>query len=408
MKKDTIMIKNQIMRTLLIMAVSIIVTFTVTYIWIYSGGSLYSNSSTEEAIGSALSSDSLSVKLQAIKAKIDSEYLGDVDSNTLKEYAIKGYVAGLGDKYSEYYTAEEMSEVTSDTLGKYVGIGVYMQLDTENNKIQVYSVISNSPAERAGIKTGDYIVAVEGEECSGDDFSTISNKIKGQSGTTVKITIERDGQKQDYNVERGSITLIRVTGQMLSNNIGYIYISSFDGEVASQFESKYDELVSQGATSLIVDMRNNGGGIVTEATDIGDLFTDKGTTLLIEEDNKGKQLKTTAKKDKKITMKTCVLVNEYSASASEILAGIFKDVVDNATIIGETTYGKGVIQALYSLSDGSGLKLTIEKYLTPNENEINEVGIEPDIEVKDYDFTGEIDEENDTQLKKAIEVLNSK
>lgn len=402
--------KNVILRTILTIAVSAIVTFTVTYIWIYSGGSLkYLTSSGEnQAIATALKSDALNTKLQKIKAKIYSEYLGEIDDNKLQEYAIKGYVAGLGDKYSEYYTKDEMSELTSDTLGKYVGIGIYMTLDTENNKIQVYGVMENSPAQKAGIEAGDYIVGVEGEEVNGDDYSSISSKIKGKEGTKVKINIERNNEKKEYEVQRESISLTRVTGQMLENNIAYIYISSFDGEVKKQFEEKYDELVKQGATSLIIDMRNNGGGIVDEATNIGDLFTDKGTTLLIEENNKHEQTKVIAKTDRKINMETCVLVNKSSASASEILAGIFKDVVDNATIIGETTYGKGVIQALYQLTDGSGLKLTIEEYLTPNNNQINKVGIEPDIKVEGYTFTQTIDTENDTQLKKAIEVLKNK
>lgn len=402
--------KNVILRTILTIAVSAIVTFTVTYIWIYSGGSLkyLTSSGGNQAIATALKSDALNTKLQKIKAKIYSEYLGEIDENKLQEYAIKGYVAGLGDKYSEYYTKDEMSELTSDTLGKYVGIGIYMTLDTENNKIQVYDVMENSPAQKAGIEAGDYIVGVEGEEVNGDDYSSISSKIKGKEGTKVKINIERNNEKKEYEVQRESISLTRVTGQMLENNIAYIYISSFDGEVKKQFEEKYDELVKQGATSLIIDMRNNGGGIVDEATNIGDLFTDKGTTLLIEENNKHEQTKVIAKTDRKINMETCVLVNKSSASASEILAGIFKDVVDNATIIGETTYGKGVIQALYQLTDGSGLKLTIEEYLTPNNNQINKVGIEPDIKVEGYTFKQTIDTENDTQLKKAIEVLKNK
>ena len=193
---------------------------------------------------------------------------------------------------------------------------------------------------------------------------------------------------------------------MLDNEIGYIYISSFDGEVAKQFKNEYDSLVNQGMKSLIIDLRNNGGGIVTEATDIGDLFTNKGKTLLTEVDKQGDKETIDSKNDRTITMNTCVLVNQYSASASEILAGIMQDLVDNATIIGETTYGKGVIQTLYQLSDGSGLKLTTDEYLTPNGNKINKVGIKPDIEVKDYTFKGTLDKENDTQLKKAIETLN--
>lgn len=393
------------LKVFLLIIITIIVTFTVTYVWIYGGGR-FGKASTGNSLSSALKSDSVNTKLISIRSRIDTDYIGNVDENELTESAIKGYVNGLGDEYSEYYTKDEMQEFTSDVLGKYVGIGVYMTVDKNVNKIMVYNVMKNSPAEAVGLQAGDYIVAVDGTECTGDDFENTPDKIKGKEGTKVKITIERNGNKTDYDIERKSIEITRVASTMLDNEIGYIYISSFDGEVAKQFKNEYDSLVNQGMKSLIIDLRNNGGGIVTEATDIGDLFTNKGKTLLTEVDKQGDKETIDSKNDRTITMNTCVLVNQYSASASEILAGIMQDLVDNATIIGETTYGKGVIQTLYQLSDGSGLKLTTDEYLTPNGNKINKVGIKPDIEVKDYTFKGTLDKENDTQLKKAIETLN--
>ena len=195
---------------------------------------------------------------------------------------------------------------------------------------------------------------------------------------------------------------------MLENKIGYIYLESFDGEnVATQFKNEYESLAKQGATTLILDLRNDGGGIVDEATEIGNLFTDKDQTLLIEKDKNEKETITKAKNNKEITMKVVVLVNGYSASASEILTGIIKDDVSGATIIGTKTYGKGVIQSLYQLTDGSGLKLTTNEYFTPNHTKINGVGITPDVVVDNYTFTGKLDKTNDTQLKKAIEVLTN-
>ena len=193
---------------------------------------------------------------------------------------------------------------------------------------------------------------------------------------------------------------------MLDKGIGYINISSFDGtKLNEQFEKEYNSLKDQGATTLIVDVRNNGGGIVDEALEIADLFTEKDTTLLIEKNKDGNEDVTKAKKDKTINMKTVLLVNQKSASASEILAGIFKDKVDNATLVGTTTFGKGVIQILYQLSDGSGLKITSREYYTPNHREIDGKGIDPDVKVSDYEYNGKLDLQNDTQLQKAIEIL---
>ena len=323
-------------------------------------------------------SDATNSKLKVIKDKINSEYVGNVDENALQEYAIKGYVAGLNDIYSEYFTKDEMTDFSNETIGTYVGIGVTMTKDSEKNQIVVYGVTPNSPAEEAGIKV-------------------------------------------TFDMKRRKIVNQTITSELLDDNIGYIYLSSFEDNTYEQFKSAYDDLISKGAKSLIVDLRNNGGGIVKEATDIGDLFTDKGKVLLIESDKDKKEIKTYSKQDKTINMNVVLLVNEYSASASEILAGILKDDVENATIVGTKTYGKGVIQSLYTLSDGSGLKLTTDEYFTPNQlklttdeyftpnhNEINKIGITPDEIVEGYKFSGKLDKENDTQLKKAIELLKQK
>lgn len=394
--------KQQNLKIIMTIIITAIVTFSITTLWMY--GSI-DNASPSHALGTALKSDKLSTKLQLIKDKIENEYIGEVNETDLTEGAIKGYVEGLGDKYSEYYTISEMQEYTSDTLGEYVGIGVYITKNQENNEIVIYGTIKNSPAEEV-LKTGDILIEVDGVPCDGDDYDTITDKIKGKAGTKVKIKVLRDSEEKEFEIERKNIEIIRVTSQMLDSNIGYIYISSFDGtKVAEQFEEEYKELKKKGATSLIVDMRNNGGGIVDEALEIGDLFTKKGTTLLIQKDKKGNEEVSKAKKEKEITMNTVVLINEYSASASEILAGIVKEEAENVTLVGNTTYGKGVIQSLYTLSDGSGLKITTNQYYTPNHEVIDKKGIEPDIKIDDYTFDGNVDIQKDTQLKKAIELL---
>ena len=393
---------NSIYKTIMTIIATAIVTFIITTVWILGSAT---NISTESAIGNAAKSSSLSAKLSIIRNKINEEYIGEINENDLIEGAIKGYVSGLNDVYTEYLPESEMSSYTEDIEGEFVGIGVYITKDAENNQILVYGTIPDSPAEEAGLKTGDIITSVDGVECNGDDYDTITNSIKGKEGTKVSIGILRNGEELSFEIERKTVEVKHITFQKLENNIGYINISSFEGDVSAQFETAYNDLANQGITSLIIDIRNNGGGIVDEALDIAEMMTEKGKILLIESDKNGNEEIIKSEKSKTITMPIMLLVNEYSASASEILAGILKENVENATLIGNTTYGKGVIQTLYPLTDGSGIKITTNEYFTPNHNEINKIGIEPDIKVDDYLFTGILDLDNDIQLKRAIEEL---
>ncbi len=398
--------KNSIFKTIMTILTTSVITVIITLLFLY--GRSITTETGEKTIGNALKSDNLSAKLSLIKSQIDKAFYGSADENNLEDYAVKGYVAGLNDVYSEYFTANEMQSFTEETEGSYVGIGIYLTKNTTDNQIVIYGTMKGSPAESAGLQAGDVITAVDGIQCTGDDYDTITTKIKGKESTKVKLTILRNNETKEFEVERKSIEVPRVTSEMLDNKIGYIYLESFDGEnVATQFKTEYESLAKQGATTLILDLRNDGGGIVDEATEIGDLFTDKDQTLLIEKDKNGKEVTTKAKNAKEINMKVVVLVNGYSASASEILTGIIKDDVSGATIIGTKTYGKGVIQSLYQLTDGSGLKLTTNEYFTPNHTKINGVGITPDVVVDNYTFTGKLDKTNDTQLKKAIEVLTN-
>lgn len=394
--------KNQILRTIMTITLTAVITFSITSLWLYGNNNIKKAS----VISGILQSDKLTTKINTIKSKIEKEYLRDYDENELTEWAVKGYVAGLNDIYSEYFTAEEMAEYSADTLGEYVGIGVYITKNTETNQIVIYGTIKDSPAEKAGLQTNDILIEVDGKEVNGDNYSDITTKIKGKEGTKVKLKVQRGEEEKEFEITRKKVEIINVSSQMLDKGIGYIYISSFDGtKLNEQFEKEYNSLKDQGATTLIVDVRNNGGGIVDEALEIADLFTEKDTTLLIEKNKDGNEDVTKAKKDKTINMKTVLLVNQKSASASEILAGIFKDKVDNATLVGTTTFGKGVIQILYQLPDGSGLKITSREYYTPNRREIDGKGIDPDVKVSDYEYNGKIDLKNDTQLQKAIEIL---
>ncbi len=345
--------------------------------------------------------------LSRYKNILNKYYLGDVDEEKLKEGAIKGYIEALGDPYTEYISKEDMKDYLEDTMGNFIGIGIYMVENTKEDKIQVLAPIKNSPAEKAGILPGDFIISVDGVEYKGSEMSVASSKIKGKEESSVTIEILRGTETKTFEIEREKIIVNPVEGKILENNIGYIVFSSFDENTAEDFKNQFEELKSQGIKSLIIDLRNNGGGIVQEALKIADYFVEKGEVLLYEIDKNNNEEVKKAKEDKIIDMPVIILTNENSASSSEILAGCLKDL-GKAKIVGTKTFGKGIIQNILTLPDGSGLKVTTEKYLTPKKAEINEKGIEPDEVVELPDTVKSVlsvEEKDDTQLKKAIEML---
>lgn len=342
--------------------------------------------------------DSIAKSLKNFRTVIDQVFLGEIDEDKILDETIKGYVNGLDDEYSEYMTAEEWSDFQTAALGNYVGVGIYMSMD-KNDNIIVLSPIKESPAEAAGIKPGDIITAVDDESVIGMTSSDVSMKIKGEAGTKVKVTIYRDGEYIDFEMERSDIKIYHVEKEMLENNIGYISLYTFDEGCSSEFLDAYMALKSQGAKKIIIDLRDNTGGLVEEALTIIDMFVPKDTTLLVTVDADGNKELSKAQTDQIITEETVILTNEYSASASEIMVGALQDS-DRAITVGEKTFGKGVIQSVFMLNDGSALKLTVNEYFTPKETKINKVGIAPDYEVE-YDKETESDE----QLDKAIELL---
>ena len=382
------------------------VTFLLTSIGMYQyftndgfGKSLVAKSKENEEIVDTL---------DQYRKIIDKYYLGDINEEDLKEGAIKGYVAGLGDEYTEYISKEDMADYMADTTGNFVGVGIYMVQDTDANRIMVLSPIKGGPAEKAGIQPGDYITAVDGVNYSGDQMTEASNKIKGEEGTTVKLEVLRGNETLNFELTRENIRTNPVEGEVLEGNIGYIEFSSFDEGTADEFKAKFEELQNQGITSLIIDLRNNGGGIVDEALQIANYILDKDSVILYEVDKNNNEEVEKTTDNPIINMPIVLLTNENTASSSEILAGALKDH-GKATIVGTKTYGKGVIQQLLTLPDGSGLKITSEKYLTPNRTEINKIGIEPDENVELPDTVTNVlnvERSQDTQLQKAIEVLN--
>lgn len=350
--------------------------------------------------------DTISESLKRFRSVVDKYYKWDIDEQALLDGAIKGYIDGLGDEYTEYMTADEWKEFEESAFGNFEGIGVYM-LQNDDDKVEVVMPIEQSPAEAVGVKAGDIIVEVNGEDISDMSLDLVVGKIKGPAGTDVNIKVLRDSAYLDFNITRQNIKVYHVNSKILEDNIGYIQLISFDDGCSKEFYEKLSELKDKGVQKLIIDLRSNTGGVVDEALNIADFFVEKNKKILITENKDGQKKDTYSKDDAFVNMDVVILTNGYTASASEILTGILKDY-NIAKTVGTKTFGKGVIQQIFKLNDGSVLKMTIEEYYTPNETKIHKVGIEPDVLIE-YEPSNNQDEsdndEIDNQMRKAIEVL---
>lgn len=349
-------------------------------------------------------------KLQQIKGAIDKYYLEDVDDEKLEEYTYKGLVAGLNDPYSTYYTKEEYEEVSESNSGVFSGIGAVIQQDADTGECKVVRTISDSPAQKAGVKAGDVIYKIDGKEVSAsDDLSNVVSKVKGKEGTKVKITFLRDQKEKTFTITRKKIETPTVESEMLDNKVGYIQITQFEEVTVQQFQDALNHLEQNGMKKLVIDLRDNPGGLLTSVVQISDMILPKGT-IVYTKDKNGKKEEYNATTDEKVDVPIAVLVNGNSASASEILAGAIQDY-GAGTLVGTTTFGKGIVQNIMKMSDGSALKLTISKYYTPKGRNIHKKGIKPDVEVKlkeSLQNKSEISKEEDNQLQKAISVLKDK
>lgn len=339
-------------------------------------------------------------------------YLRDVDEDVLLEGQLKGLFSAIEDPYSVYMTKDEFKSFMEHTKGVFGGIGVYVA-PGDDNLITVISPIEDTPGERAGIKPGDKIIKVDGREFTADKMDEAVKHMKGEPGTEVLLTIMRkdlEGNSQifDKNIKREEIRIKSVKSNMLKDNIGYIRIISFDDFTYNDFMAHLKELQNKGMKGLVLDLRNNPGGLLDISAKIADELMGEGTIVYTETKKKEREY---LKSDKnKLGIPLTVLVNEGSASASEILSGALQDTKEG-TIIGTTTFGKGVVQRIKELSDGSGFKITVSEYFTPNGRNIQGIGIEPDIIVeipKDVEQIGVENIEEDTQLQKAIEVVKEK
>lgn len=414
MEEDNKYIKRQkIYKIIMLMILTAFVTSILTAIYIVKldGNTQTTNNSGVSSRLNVLTSDSnLTKSLKGIETIVKSKYLNesDIDETSAIDGAIEGYINSLGDEYAEYIPADKMKEYTEGIMGNFVGIGIYMVKNTEKDLVQVLSPIRESPAEKAGIKAGDLITKVNGVSYTADQMSEMANTIKGEEGSKVTIEVLRGEQILTFEVTREKVNTNPVYSEKLENDIGYLEITSFDEGVAEDFKAKYLSLKEQGIKGLVIDLRDNGGGLVAEALKIVDYIVPKDQTALITVDKDGKEEISKTKEDAIITEPIVLLVNSSSASASEIMAGALKDL-NAAQIVGTKTYGKGVIQQLLTLSNGAGLKITVEEYYTPNKTKINKVGITPDYEILlETSITREPTDANDTQLNKAKEILKAK
>ena len=347
--------------------------------------------------------NTLNSNLKSLNEFISGHYYfaDDIDYSKVITSTMQGYVEGLGDEYSEYFSAEEYAKFNEQALGSYYGIGVY--LTEKDGHCEVVSTIKNSPAEEAGLKSGDIIVGVNDEDVSKASSEEIVSKIKGEENTPIKLTIMRKNEYLNFDMATRAVQVYHVESKMLDNNIGYIQLLSFSEGCAEELKSEFEKLKDQGAKKYVIDLRYNTGGLVDECTKIASYFLPIGSVVYHTRVASGAQDDVITKTQPIDTDSQIVLlVNEYSASASEILAGALKDL-NRARLVGKKTYGKGVIQGLFQMQDGSALKLTIAEYLTPNNISINKVGIEPDQSVELPDTDG--DDFVDTQLKSAQEML---
>lgn len=348
-------------------------------------------------------------KIKYLENMIDEEYLGEISTDKLEEGVYAGLIYGLGDVYSRYYTKDEYEQESVTTEGSYVGIGVAMQKYTAGG-VQIVECYKGSTAEEAGVKVDDVITAINGEDITDTELQDVVSMIKDNEDKDVVLTVQRKGEDtQEITVKVSNVELPSVFGEMLDENTGYIQITEFKGVTVEQYEEVFADLKEQGMERLVVDLRDNPGGLLNVVCDILRDILPEGL-IVYTEDKNGNRSEETCDGKNPLDMPLAVLVNGNSASASEIFAGAVKDY-GLGTIVGTTTYGKGVVQSIRQLSDGSAVKLTIANYYTPKGNSINKTGIRPDVEVElspELLNQEEITHEEDNQLQAALNSLNAK
>lgn len=347
------------------------------------------------------------INFNKVKSYLMQSYYQDVDEDKLLEGAIKGMAEALEDPYTVYYTPEQMQDFTEQSSGSYVGIGVTVFMD-EDDLLTVSETFANSPAKEVGMRNGDKIINVDGEDVTSiKDSDLIVQKIRGKPDTEVKITVYRPGINDYVNLQmvRRVINLVYIESKIINDNIGYVQLKLFDEDIARDFANHVNDLIMSGAKGLIIDLRNNPGGSYTQVVAMADMLVPKGLIVYTEDRSGNRQEEFSDTSE--LNMPMTVLINEYSASASEILSAAIKDY-NKGTLVGKTTFGKGLVQSVVPLEGGAGVKFTISKYYTPSGTCIHGIGVTPDIEIENdeqykYYSVEDIPEGEDKQLLRAIE-----
>ena len=346
-------------------------------------------------------------KTSVLQNIIDRYFLFDEDMTKVEDGIYAGMMNGLGDPYTVYYTKEEYKALNEDTEGKYSGIGAMVSQNPNTKIITIVKIFDNSPANDAGLQVGDIIYKIDGEEVAGTDMDIlVKTKIRGEEGTSFKMTVLRGDDRKEVELDliRRSIEVETVAGKMLDNNIGYIAVSQFDAVTSEQFKSNIESLQSQGMTKLIVDLRGNPGGLLDQVVDMLDYILPDGLVLYTE-DKYGKREEYYSDGSHELKIPMVVLVNENSASASEVFTATFRDF-EWGTVVGKTTFGKGIVQNVLPLGDGTAVKITTQHYYPPSGYDLHKVGIKPDLEV-DLNEGAKIGTDSDNQLSAAIDILKN-
>ena len=376
-----------------------VTVFSVGWLAAQRRGVRDAQTASDEADAEVLTDAGTLYKLNEVQSLIEQHYLKEVDSKRLSSYLFKGIAAGLNDPYANYYSAEELQEVLDSSRGEYFGIGATLTVDPKTKEIRVLEVYDEGPAERAGLKAGDLLRAVDGDPVTGVGLSEVISEIKSRDGPFTLQVYRSDTERTlDLSMECDEVELDYVQSEMLEHRIGYIRLSEFTQRAVDQFQDAARELQEQGMEKLIVDLRSNPGGLLDAVCDILDEILPEGM-IVYTEDRSGNREEYLADDKRSVTCEVAVLVDGNSASASEIFAGAVQDR-KIGPVIGAKTYGKGVVQQTYTLSDGSAFKLTTETYYTPAGQDIDGNGITPDIIIEETD-----EKQGDPVLDKAVEVL---
>lgn len=360
-------------------------------------------------VSEMLEDKDVQAKVDEINKYIEYYYYFDIDPEFQEESFYDGIMNGLNDPYSVYYTKEEYEDLLEDNSGEYFGVGAVVTQDT-TMKVTVVRPIKGSPAEAAGVKADDVIVEVDGTEITDQELSLVVEMIRGEKGTTAHIKVYRPSEDKyiEFEIQRAEVENVSVDYKMLDNKVGYISVTQFYENTSKEYKEAVEDLEKQGAKGLIVDLRDNPGGLLNAVVDMC-AYTLDGGNIVTTKNRDGKITSSyDDKDDHSINIPMVVLVNGNSASASEIFAGAMKDT-GTAKLVGTTTFGKGIVQSILPLSDGTAIKITVSKYFTPGGNDIHQIGIEPDYEVELEDRTNAVnlDYEDDLQLHKAEEVIKS-